>query len=255
LYGLTRSAEVKNQTIGYADSLLTYQQVEPKNWSIPLSGFFYMNKGTDRFFGYNHSCAVASPILGIVELCKLFPNHEKYPQWIKSVKLQANYLSTIAKLTAPYNMFPANIYKLNGTADDAQILKGVKLDDNHYLRMFPVWQAFRGNSSVILSPGIGLASANQLLKNAELHNIALAQAEWMQGRNPFNQSLMYGEGYNFTPQYAVFTDDVVGGYPVGILTRDDLDIPYWKASVLHNYKELWGQPAFRMMELLDYLYN
>ena len=121
--------------------------------------------------------------------------------------------------------------------------------------MFPVWQAFRGNSSVILSPATGLASANRILKDPDMHKIALAQAEWMQGKNPFSQSLMYGEGYDFSPQYAVFTGDIVGGYPVGILTRDDLDIPYWKAAVLHNYKELWGQPAFRMMELLYYLHD
>lgn len=255
LYGLTRNDGVKNLTISYADSLLTYQQVEPMKWSIPLSGFFYMGKGTDRFFGYNHSCNVASPILGIVELCKLFPRHEKYPQWGKAVELHANYLYTIAQLTAPYFMFPANIYKLNGTEDDSQILNGVKLDDKHYIRMFPVWQAFRGNSSVILSPGQGLASANQLQKDPKLHNIALSQLEWMLGRNPFSESLMYGEGYGFSPQYAAFTGDIVGGLPVGILSRDDLDIPYWKTSVLHNYKELWGQPAFRMLELIAYLYH
>jgi hypothetical protein len=255
LYGLTKSEEIKNQIVGYADSLLTYQQVEPMNWSIPLSGFFYMNKGSDKLFGYNHSCTVASPILGLVELCKLFPKHEKYPQWFKSVELYAKYIKTISGLTSPYYMIPANIYKLNGTDDDAQILQGIKMDENHYLRMFPVWQAFRGNSSVILSSGIGLASANQLLKDQEMHDIALAQLEWMMGRNPFSQSLMYGEGYGFSPQYAVFTGDVTGGLPVGILTRDDLDIPYWKAAVLHNYKEIWGQPAFRIMELISYLYH
>ena len=253
LYRLTRDGEVKKLTIAYADSLLAYQQLEPMKWSIPLSGFFYMGQGKDKFFGYNHSCSVASPIPGIVELCKLFPGDEKYSHWHKSVELYSNYLRTIAKVTSPYNMFPANIYKLNGTADDAQIVQGFKLDDTHYLRMFPVWQAFRGNSSVILSQGIGLASANQLLNIPEMHNIALAQLEWMQGRNPFSQSLMFGEGYNFSPQYAAFTGDIVGGYPVGILSRDDLDIPYWKTSVLHNYKELWGQPAFRILELLDYL--
>jgi hypothetical protein len=255
LYRLTKREEVKNRIIGYADSLLAYQQVEPMNWTIPLSGFFYMGNGKDRFFGYNHSCTVASPIPGIVELCRLFPKHEKYPIWNKSVTLYANYLSTIAKVTSPYNMFPANIYKLNGTADDVQILQGTKLDDNHYLRMFPVWQAFRGNSSVILSQGIGLASANQLINDPEMHSVSLAQLEWMLGRNPFSESLMYGEGYNFSPQYAAFTGDIVGGLPVGILTRDDLDVPYWKTSVLHNYKELWGQPAFRILELIDYLYN
>jgi len=180
--------------------------------------------------------------------------HEKYPKWLKSVQLHANYLSTIARVTSPYNMFPANIYKLTGTADDAQIVQGVKLDDTHYLRMFPVWQAFRGNSSVILSQGIGLASANQLLNDPAMHSISLAQLEWMLGKNPFSESLMYGEGYNFSPQYAAFTGDITGGLPVGILTRDDLDVPYWKTSVLHNYKELWGQPAFRIMELLDYMH-
>ncbi|MPN46641.1 hypothetical protein SDC9_194232 [bioreactor metagenome] len=152
-------------------------------------------------------------------------------------------------------MIPANIYKLKGTEDDKQIMNGIKLDDEHYLRMFPVWHAFRGNSSVILSPATGIASANYLLNDPELHKIALAQLEWMVGKNPFNQSLMYGEGYNFTPQYAVFTGDIVGGLPVGILTRDNLDVPYWKTAVLHNYKELWGQPAFRMMELMALLYQ
>jgi len=255
LYGLTQDEKVKDLTIAYADSILAYQQTEPMDWSIPLNGFFYSADNTDRFFGYNHSCVAASPILGLVKLCLLFPDHEKYDIWYSAIELHAKYLKTIARLTSPYFMIPANIYKLNGTEDDAQILQGIKLDEEHYLRMFPVWHAFRGNSSVILSPATGLASANRILKNPEVHKIALAQAEWMQGKNPFSQSLMYGEGYDFSSQYAVFTGDIVGGYPVGILTRDDLDIPYWKASVLHNYKELWGQPAFRMMELLYYLYD
>ena len=255
LYGLTKNEEIKQIIIAYADSLMAFQQVEPMNWSIPLSGFFYSEGRPDRFFGYNHNCTAASPILGLVELCRLLPDHEKFPGWYRSVELHSNYLKRIAQLSAPYYMMPANIYQLNGTEDDAQILQGIKLDENHYLRMFPVWQAFRGNSSVILSPAQGLASANRLLKDPEMHRVALAQLEWMQGKNPFSQSLMYGEGYDFTPQYAVFTDDIVGGLPVGILTRDDLDIPYWKAAVLHNYKELWGQPAFRMMELIYYLYQ
>ncbi|NQU85519.1 MAG: glycoside hydrolase family 9 protein [Mariniphaga sp.] len=255
LYDLTQNEEIKNQIIGYADSLLTYQQVEPMDWSIPLSGFFYRDKERDRLFGYNHSCAVSSPINGLVELCKLFPDNKNYTLWFNSIKLNANYLKTIAQVTAPYYMVPANVYKLNGTDDDAQILHGLKLDEEHYLRNFPVWQAFRGNSSVILSSGIGLASANQLIDEQELHDIAIAQMEFVLGKNPFNESQMYGEGYGFSPQYAVFTGDVTGGFPVGMLTRDDFDVPYWKTSVLHNYKELWGQPAFRMMELMSYMMN
>jgi hypothetical protein len=88
-----------------------------------------------------------------------------------------------------------------------------------------------------------------------MKSIAQAQLEWTVGRNPFCESIMYGEGYNFSPQYAVFTGDVVGGLPVGMLTNAERDVPYWKTSVLHNYKELWGQPAFHFLELLDYIYN
>lgn len=255
LYSAGNNENVKELTISYADSLIKFQQKEPMSWSLPLKGFFYSGRKTDRFFGYNHSCVVSSPVPGLVELCRLFPEDRNFDKWYKAVELHANYLKTIAQTTAPYFMMPANIYKMNGTEDTLQIKEGLKLDDEHYLRMFPVWQAFRGNSSVILSEGIGLASANQLLKDPEMHQIALSQVEWMLGKNPFSQSLMYGEGYNFSPQYAVFTDDVTGGLPVGILTRDNLDIPYWKASVLHNYKEIWGQPAFRIMELLNLLYE
>lgn len=166
--------------------------------------------------------------------------------------MHANYLKTIAQLTAPFYMIPANIYK-SGTADDAQVLQGIKMDEDHYLRMFPVWQAYRGNNSIILSSGIGLAAANQLIKDPELKNISQSQLEWVIGKNPFNQSLMYGEGYDFTPQYAAYTGDIVGGIPVGIQSRADNDVPYWPAAVLHNYKEIWGQPAFRFLELLDYI--
>ena len=253
LYSIAENEELKNLLVDYADSLMSFQQKDPMNWNLKLNGFFYMGKEKDKFFGYNHSCNAASPVLGLVEMCRLFPRHEKYNDWYRSVELFSGYIKTIAQLTAPYFMIPANIYRLNGTEDDRQIINGIRLDDSHYLRMFPVWQAFRGNSSVILSQANGIASANRLLNDPELHEIALAQMEWMLGKNPFNQSLMYGEGYNFSPQYAVFTDDITGGLPVGILTRDDLDVPYWKMPVLHNYKELWGQPAFRMMELIYYL--
>ncbi|HZK97015.1 MAG TPA: glycoside hydrolase family 9 protein [Prolixibacteraceae bacterium] len=252
LFELTGSNEVKNKTIEYADSLLKLQQKEPMKWSIPLSGFFFRAKGDDAIFGYPASFAVASPVIGLVELCKLFPGHEKYKLWYEAIRLHANYLKTIAQLTAPYYMIPANVYKLSGKEEaDAQVLNGIKMDDDHYLRMFPVWTSHRGNNANILSFGIGLAAANQLLKDPEMHNIAQSQLEWIVGKNPFNQSQMYGEGYDFSPQYAVFTGDVTGGLPVGILTKGDRDVPYWKASVLHNYKEIWVHPSYRWLELLD----
>lgn len=254
LYTLAPGEKIRKLIVAYADSLMECQQTEPTPWEVPMQGFFYTNRGREQFFGYNHSCVAASPVLGLIELCRLMPDHANHHKWMTAVRLYGQHLKTTAGYTGPYHMIPANIYQLTGTADDAQIVEGVRLDSLHYLRMFPVWHAFRGNSSVMLSPATGLAAAGKLLGDAEMVWIAQAQAEWMQGKNPFSQSLMYGEGYRFSPQYAVFTGDITGGYPVGILTRDDLDVPYWKMAVLHNYKELWGQPAFRMMELLYNLY-
>jgi hypothetical protein len=252
LYELTKSNNIKNQIIGFADSLLAFQQTVPMKWSTPLTGFFYQNKGSDRLFGSSMDFSVASPITGLVELCKLFPGDKKYPLWFKSVQLQANFIKDIAQFTAPYYMIPSNVYKI-GTAEDAQILNGVKMDDNHYLRMFPVWTTGRGNNGTILAYGIGLAAANQLLKDPEMQSIAQSQLEWVVGKNPFNQSEMFGEGYNFSTQYAAFPGDVTGGLPVGIETKLDSDIPFWPAAVLHNYKEIWIHPSYRFLELLDYL--
>jgi hypothetical protein len=58
---------------------------------------------------------------------------------------------------------------------------------------------------------------------------------------------------DFSPQYALFTGDVVGGLAVGIQTRADYDVPYGPAAVLHNYKEIWAHSSIRWLELLYYL--
>ncbi|NEW85204.1 MAG: hypothetical protein GZ094_22960 [Mariniphaga sp.] len=254
LYELTGNNSIKLKIIDYADRLLSYQQKVPMKWEIPLCGFFYKDIKSGELFGYSHHVIVASPITGIVDLCKLFPKDANYPVWYKSVELYANYLKTTARLTAPYYMIPARLYKL-GTDEDVQIKQGLKMDEQFYLRMFPVWGQFRGNTSIALSQGIGLAFANQLLKDPDLQSICEAQLQWVVGRNPFSQSLMYGEGYNFAPQYSVMCGDIVGGLPVGILTNGDRDVPYWQASVFCNYKEIWVHPSTRWLELVDIIYH
>ena len=61
-------------------------------------------------------------------------------------------------------MIPASIYSLDEVYGDRrdpfgcpredaikQIKNGIKLSDKYYLRLFPVWYSFRGNSGVMLS--------------------------------------------------------------------------------------------------------
>ena len=253
LFELTKNDEIKQRIIDYADELMNCQQKVPMDWEIPLSGFFYTNSNSNVLFVQRHVVSIISPILGLVQLCRLFPEHEKYQEWYASIKLYAEYLKSLSSLTAPYYMLPANVYKLN-SGDNAQIRMGISMDENYYLRMFPVWEAGRGNSPVILSYAIGLAQANKILKDSAIDKICQSQLEWIVGKNPFNQSIMYGEGYNYSPLFSAPCGDIVGGIPVGIQTKGNKDIPYWQPAVLYNFKEVWVHVSNRWLYLLESLY-
>jgi len=71
------------------------------------------------------------------------------------------------------------------------------------------------------------------------------QLEWIIGRNPFAQSTMWGEGYDFAPQDTPSSGNMVGSLPVGIQSRGDKDVPYWPVQNTWTYKEVWVHPVGR----------
>jgi hypothetical protein len=75
--------------------------------------------------------------------------------------------------------------------------------------------------------------------------------EWIVGRNPFAQSIMYGEGYDYQPQYATLVGDMTGEIPVGIKTRYNTDTPYWSTMNCYNHKEVWVHPAARLLAVME----
>ena len=182
------------------------------------------------------------------------------------LKLYAEYVKTAVRFTAPYEMLPASIYDLDAvdsekpftffgcpTADDAkeQIRNGVRLDETHYLRLFPVWYSFRGNSGVTLTLARAALACANALKDKRLFEIVTHALEWHVGRNPFNQSLIWGEGYNYTPQYSAMSGDIVGSFPVGVETQYNEDVPYYPHANCYNYKEVWVFPAMRRLDILS----
>lgn len=197
---------------------------------------------------------VASPIAGLVNLCQLFPHHPSFARWYEAVELYTYYLTTLTSYTAPYHMIPMGLY-LPGGKYEEQLADGVAINEEYTLRMFPTWGGFRGNNAIILSHALALLQANQLLNDDRLPLIAEAQLEWIVGKNPFNQSLMYGEGRNYSAQYSPMCGDMVGGLPVGIQTRGSRDIPYWSPAVLFNYKEIWVHPSVRWLAVLNKFYE
>jgi hypothetical protein len=191
-------------------------------------------------------------------------------KWRKSVELYAGYLKQISSFTAPWGMLPGGIYHADEYRDTAsfavqhpqigetaeaeyraQLKTAVPLDDAHFLRIFPVWFSFRGNSAVHLSTGKAAAICGKLLKDEALMDIAREQLYWVVGKNPFCQSLLYGEGHNYPEQAVFLPGTMVGQLPVGIQTRYDEDVPYWPPTNNATYKEVWLTVAGKWLSLVS----
>jgi hypothetical protein len=96
---------------------------------------------------------------------------------------------------------------------------------------------------VLLSEAKALSAAAHLRGDIGDEDLAQQQAQWLIGRNPFSASIMYGEGYDWTPLYSVRSGQMVGAIPVGIETKGNADVPYWPNQICWTYKEVWTQPA------------
>ena len=87
-----------------------------------------------------------------------------------------------------------------------------------------------------------------------LKEIAREQLYWMSGKNPFCQSLIYGEGARYSQQDANYPGEMTGEMPVGIETLENEDEPYWPSGNNATYKEVWLTPAGRWLSIIAELY-
>src|SRR5882762_5018996 len=102
-----------------------------------------------------------------------------------------------------------------------QVLNGISLGKGHYLRLFPVWMDYRGHFGTILPEAQALANIGWLRGDLAAAQLATHQLEWIIGRNPFAESTMWGEGFDFTPLYSPSSGELVGALPVGIQSPED----------------------------------
>ena len=253
LFKATEEMVYASKAFELADVIVRSQQRQPTDWSVPLTGFFYTDPSRNHILHYSHRGHDQGPIVALAGLCGTFPEHADWMTWYSAVVLHSEYLRIIGQFTEPYGMLPASVYSLDESNDAAfreQVLNGVKLDENHYLRLFPVWFDFRGNSGVLLSQTKALSAAARLRGSVDLADLVQRQLQWHVGRNPYCQSLMYGEGHDYAPQYTAMSGDMVGSLPVGIQTRGNRDLPYWPAANCYNYKEVWVHPAGRWLWIM-----
>ncbi len=253
----------------YADKAREYGQVlvsmqERKlhaDWKAPITGYFYTSPEKDELQHYSHPGHAQGPMVALTRLCEDFPNNPDWMKWYAAVALHSEYfLQAMAQFTEPYSVLPASVYRddeyLRAPEDRRdsyrrQILNGIEIGKGYHLRLFPVWFERRGTNGTGLSESKALSAAAHLRGSLVAADLAEKQLEWIAGRNPFAQSIMYGEGYDFAPMYSPASGDIVGALSVGIEARDDSDIPYWPAATCYNYKEVWTHAVSRWLYLVQ----
>jgi hypothetical protein len=270
LFEATGDQQYAAKAFALADLIIASQERRLQPWSVPLTGYFYSNPAHTSLFQRFHKGEEQAPIVALARLCKAFPDNPDWIKWYSALVLHSKYyLQRAAQVNEPWGVLPAAIYResdaqfISGTkawtplrAADAdaylsEVHAGVPLGGEFYLRRFPVWFDFRGNFSVLLSQAKALATEAQVRGDLEAMDGTAEQAEWILGRNPFAASMMYGEGYDWTPLYSVRSGQMVGALPVGIETRGFSDAPYWPNQIGWTYKEVWTHSVARWIWLMQ----
>ena len=242
---------------------------------LPFDGFFYRDESKGTIVHFNHQSREHLFVQALQAACAALPSNPRRAAWEQSMRRYGAYQKAMHAHAAPYGMLPAGVHAFDESEDaetfallhvyttyeqekehySAQLASGVPLGPNHCLRHFPVWFSFRGNTAVQLSAGKAASVIGRHLGDAQLIEIARDQLYWVAGKNPFGQSLMYGEGSNYAQQYAALCGETAGEMPVGVQTHADEDRPYWPMANNATYKEIWMTTAGHWLRLLADLYH
>lgn len=255
---MTGDSKYQDQAVVFGNLLTQCQEQSFVN-GIPVTGYFYSNTERKNVIHNKHTAFEEAPMIALAMLCKDLPKNQNWINWYSSAVLYSEFfMKRGSQISAPYNMVPNSVWaKAEIMADKdekrrevtlQQFNDGTKLNDEYSLRTFPIWNdnLFHGNTNVMLSGTWALAEASKLRNDAEGMKLVGKQLEWNMGANPFGQSLMYGSGYDFAPQFAYCLKDIVGSLPVGMDSRAG-DAPYWPATVSATFKEIWMEPVNRFM--------
>ncbi len=266
LFKATGKQLYADKAIELAKVVLASQQKNFVGDRFPLSGFFYTGPDRDTLFHQFHRGNDQAPIVALTKLAEALPYHDDWIKWYAAVANYSEYQKRSARTTEPYAVLPSYVYHEKEylqrpekgaphgetrEAFRAQVLEGMPMGNGYYLRKFPVWFARQGNFGILLSQAKALSSAARLRRDKPAQDLAQKQAQWIVGRNPFVQSTMYGEGYDWAQQYSVSSGDFVGSLPVGMQSRGVRDIPYWPSQNTYVYKEVWVHPSARWLWLME----
>lgn len=265
LYEATRDGAYAAYVEKYAGKLLACQ--DTGDAGLELKGFFYRDETKSHIVHFSHQSREYIFIQALEAACRALPEHPAKARWEDAMRLYAGYLKGLTQYTAPYVMLPAGVYHeseaedaetfvlVHPTVDHAkekanyldQLHQAISLGNGYYVKCFALWLSYRGNSAVHLSMGKAASLLGRYFDDAELLDIAREQLYWTLGKNPFGQSIIYGEGSRFGQQYTALLGETVGEIPVGVQTRGNEDLPYWPQANIATYREVWTTPAGRWL--------
>ena len=268
LYRATGKRIYADKAIELARTIVESQQKPYVGKEFPLAGFFYSGPGSRHDLPPIPSRKrPGADRRAVAARSRRFPNHADWMKWYSTVALYSEYQKTTrgdngaVRRAAGVRLSPGDDVK--EVPDSARCTTrrvthiarrcwpAMPMGDGWYLRAFPVWFARRGNYGVLLSQAKALSAASRLRGDRAGLDLAQRQAEWIVGRNPFAQSTMYGEGYDWSQQYSVSSGDFVGSLPVGMQSRGDTDLPYWPSQNMYVYKEVWVHPTSRWLWMME----
>lgn len=265
LYGVTGKEEYRAYAEDYAARLLACQ--ETGGLGLPLSGFFFRNEEKGAIVHFSHQSRDQIFVQALAACCENLPQSGRRGAWENAMRLYGAYLKGLMAYTAPYGMLPAGVFSMAEVEDEAtfeyihprvdyprekqnyrqQLENAVEIAPGYYVKCFPVWFSYRGNSALHLSMGKAASLLGLYFGDRELVEIAREQIYWTLGKNPSGQSLVYGEGSNYGQQYAALLGETVGEMPVGIQTLANGDEPYWPQANIATYREVWTTPPARWL--------
>lgn len=270
LYKLTGKQMYADKAAEAIRYTLDCQRTQPLKDKNGTRGFFYRDLNKKSVVHYIHQSREQVYMQAMTLLCETQPNHPDYSRWSESIRLYGNYLKGLMVHTAPYGMIPSGVYHTKEYTDTEnfyalhlfpptnadqlyaeQIVQGIKLDKEHYVKRFPIWfNIFNGNTAIHLATGKAAAICGHFLNDTELLEIGMEQLNWTVGKNPFGQSLIYGEGNNYPQLNSFSSGEITGEIPVGIRTLGNSDTPYWPQTNNACYKEVWVTSAGKWLSLV-----
>lgn len=271
LYEMTKEEKYREDLCLWTKKLLECQETGGR-----LGGYFYRDETKEHIVHFNHQAREGYFADSLIGACRLCGDEENRKAFLEGLKRYGDYFEALMRHASPYGMMPAGLYgkkeaehedifcRMHLLSDYAgckgdyleQVKKGEKVGGDLYLRQFPVWFSFRGNTNVQLSMAQAALRVGKYLNRPSLVQAAAEQIHWLNGKNPFGQSLVTGNGKRYDFFYAVFPGICVGQIPVGIQTKKNEDFPYWTAGNQATHREVWTTCTMKMMdicsELLDY---